>query len=386
MSRETVESAPVPEVQVYEPFPGAREFYACFQCGVCTAACPWSLVQPGKNPVRRIIRAAQLGEIDAYESLWPCTTCAVCDTLCPRGVPVSSVIRALRYQGWLAREVPEGYPSILWSLYWNGNPLQQPPSLRGRWAEKLDIPEFAPDRHEIMYYVGCTVSYDGRAQKVAKALLRLFEAAGVRYGILADEPCCGEAALSLGHRPYYEDLVGDAFRKFRERGVKRLVTTSPHCYDAFLQADPEANADAPIHVSHYTEFLDALVRDQRLSFRKSLDLTVTYHDPCYLGRHHREFDAPRRVLGAIPGVKPVEMAHAGPDAICCGGGGGGMWQDVPPDERMANVRVLEALDTGAQVIVTSCPYCITCLEDGLKALKKAEVKVLDLAEIAAMAL
>lgn len=366
--------------------PNTSEFSLCFQCGACTAGCPWALVNPERNPVRSIIRKAQLGMNEEYEYLWPCTTCGMCDTLCPRGVPVSSLIRSLRYKGWLARSLPEGYSNVLWSIYWNGNPLQQPPSHRGKWAETLDLPKFNPEHHEVLYYVGCTVSYDSRAQKVAKALVRVLRAAGVSFGLLQDEPCCGEAALSLGHRPYYEDVVHAACDRFVREGVRKVITTSPHCYDAFLQRHEKSDADHDLSFFHYTQFLADLVRDKRLKFTKPLNFKVTYHDPCYLVRHHGEFDAPRRVLDAIPGVESIEMEHAGLDAICCGGGGGGMWQDTPPNERMANVRVAEALQTGAQVIATACPYCIICLEDGLKLKKRSDTRIMDLAEIVAEAL
>ena len=358
---------------------------ACYQCGVCTAICPWGLAQEDTFSVRTLMRQAQLGLPTGSDNLWLCTTCAQCEAHCPRGVSIVDVFRGLRTIAWERRQTPKGLPALLWSVYWNNNPWSQPPSQRSLWAKSLNLPRFDPARHEILFYVGCTSSYDGRARKVAHALLRLLRAAGVSFGVLGDdEPCCGEAVLSVGHTSYFQELAQRTARVFRERGVTRLMTISPHCYDVFKNRYPRV--DSGWESLHYTQYLSTLIQEGRLSFDRSIDLKVTCHDPCYLARHNGESDAPRRILKAIPGVELVEMQHAGLETLCCGGGGGRMWMETAAGVRFSDLRVEEARATGAGALVTACPFCIACLEDSLKAQRVKDLVVMDVAEIAARAL
>lgn len=358
---------------------------ACFQCGVCTAICPWGLVKEKTVSVRTLMHEAQLGLSNANDDLWLCTSCAQCEAYCPRGVSIVEVIRGLRYLAWQRRNTPRGLPSVLWSVYWNNNPWSQPPSQRTLWAKNLDLPTYDAARHEILLYVGCTASYDQRVQRVARSVIRLLNAAGVRFGVLGDdEPCCGEAALNVGHKPYFQEIAQQTARVFREKGVTRLVTISPHCYDVFKSHYSKFNEFlTPIH---YTQYLSTLVEDSRLRLTRPVELKVTYHDPCYLSRHNGEVQAPRRVLRAIPGVELVEMKHTGPDTLCCGGGGGRMWLETAAGERFSDIRVKEALATDASVLVTACPFCIVCLEDSVKSQRIQALTVMDVAELAAQAL
>lgn len=358
----------------------------CYQCGVCTALCPWGQVREGKPlSVRSLLRRAQLGVPDDREDIWLCTACAQCESLCPRGVPVAEVFQSLRGMAWEERHVPKGLPSVLWSITWNNNPWSQPPSHRSRWAKGLEVPRFDPNEHEVLYYVGCTAAYDRRAQKVARALVKLFQAAGVRFGTLGDEePCCGDAAKSLGYAPYFEEIVQHAAQLFAQNGVRRLVATSPHCFDTFRNYAPRYQAD--FEAEHYTQFIDRCLSEGRLRFSREVPLRVTFHDPCFLGRRNGEYEAPRRILDAIPGLERVEMARSRQDALCCGGGGGRMWMETSAGERFANLRVQDALATGAQVLVTACPFCIACFEESVKTVGSANLRVMDIAELAAMAI
>jgi len=286
---------------------------------------------------------------------------------------------------WKRRNVVEGLPSILWSIYWNNNPWFQPPSQRTQWAAALNLPDFDAKNHEILFYVGCTASYDRRAQKVARALVQLLREAEIPFGTLGeDEPCCGETVLSLGHKPYFEELSQNATLIFQDRGVGKLVAISPHCYDAFLNHYPHVNE--VFEPYHYTQYLMKVIEEDRLQLPRSLDCKVTFHDPCYLGRKNQAYDPPRQVLETIPGVTLVEMEHTGLDALCCGGGGGRMWMETPVGERFSDLRVQEAAATGASIIATACPFCIACLEDSIKALSIEGLEVLDVAEIAVQAL
>ncbi len=352
----------------------------CFQCGVCTASCPWGLVRDETIIVRDLVRRAQLGINDGQESLWLCTACAQCEAYCPRDVPIAEVLRGLRYMLWKRRKSLDGLPSMLWSVYWNNNPLFQPPSQRMGWAKELDIPIFDPSRDDLLLYIGCTSSYDRRSQRISKALANILQHAGVTFGVIGeDEPCCGEAVLSVGHRPYFEEVAERAAQVFKARSVSRLMTVSPHCYDVFL------NEYTSVHESffpmHYTQVLDELLTTNRLVLRGTLEERVTYQDPCFLGRRNQSFEAPRRILESIKSLEFVEMEHSREDALCCGGGGGRMWMETPANERFSDMRVREAVGTDASLIATSCPYCVACLEDSIKALKIPNLRVLDIAEI-----
>ena len=354
----------------------------CFQCGVCTAVCPWGLLQAEPVNVRQLLRRAQLGIAQEDGTLWWCTTCRACEEQCPRGVPIADVMLALRSLAWKERRVPEGLSSVLWALHWDANPWRRPPSQRSRWTKGLEVKSFQPS-DEILYYVGCTPSYDTRTQKVARALAALFRAAGVSFGTLGDdEPCCGDAAYTLGQSDYLGQIVDKNVRLFAQRGVKTLVTTSPHCYDMFRNQYPAQDGFQPLH---YTQYLATLIEDGRLSFDKPFEAKVTFHDPCYLSRRNRVLEPPRQVLSAIPGLELVEMARSGEGTLCCGGGGGRMWMDTKAGERFSDLRVQEAAGTGAQVLVTACPHCIACLEDSVK-FSKQGLRVMDLAELVVEAL
>jgi Fe-S oxidoreductase len=357
----------------------------CYQCGTCTAICPWGQVRREPFSVRRFMRQAQLGLKDDGEALWLCTTCVQCEASCPRGVHITDVLSALRTIAWEERQVPKGLPSVLWSIYWNNNPWAQPPSQRSNWSKNLDISVFNPNQHEALIYIGCTPSYDRRAQKIARSLISILRAAGVRFGYLGNnEPCCGEAILSLGNMPYFEEVAAHTAQAFQDWGVNKLVAISPHCYDVFKNHYPRSNTE--FQPAHYTQFLAQLVDEGRLKFEGSLDRSVTFHDPCYLGRHNAEYQASRFILEAIPGLELVEMEHCKVDSLCCGGGGGRMWLETASGERFSDMRVQEASQTGASVLATACPFCIACLEDSTKAMKMEGLQVMDIAEVAELAI
>jgi Fe-S oxidoreductase len=186
----------------------------------------------------------------------------------------------------------------------------------------------------------------------------------------------------LGHKPYFQELAFNATRIFNEKGVSKLVTVSPHCYDVFKNHYP--NSSDGIDPIHYTQLFDTLIQEDLLSTSQSFDQKITFHDPCFLGRWNQEYDTPRQVLQNIPGIALVEMDRHGPDALCCGGGGGRMWMETPIGERFSDSRVIEAQATGATTIATACPYCVACLEDSIKAQGIQNLEVLDIAEIVAL--
>ena len=357
----------------------------CYQCGVCTAVCPWNLFGGDSLSIRSMIRGAQIGQFSHDSSIWLCTTCDQCSAYCPRGVDVAQIIRVLRSLIWKDQKPEKGLPSLLWSIYWNNNPWTQPPSQRTNWVGGADVPLFDAEKHEILLYIGCTSSYDRRAQKIALSMVEILRAAGIQFGYLGeDEPCCGESVLSIGHLPYFREIASITSEILYERGVADFVTISPHCYDVFKNHYP--NLDNRIRPLHYTQYLADLVRDGRLNFPTTVNKQVTFQDPCYLGRHNGIFDAPRTVITAIPGIEFVEMEDSCLDGLCCGGGGGRMWLETEAGARFSDSRIQQARQTKSDYLVTACPFCVVCLEDSAKSKNGCEIEVLDLAEVVAQAL
>ena len=201
------------------------EAAACYQCGTCTATCPWGLVAGPSIGVRSVIREAQLG-IDGWaDSVWRCTTCGACEARCPHQVPIGEVMLGLRSLAWRDQSVPSGLSNVLWDMHWDGNPWGRPPSARSAWAAGLDIPRFDPAIHTTLLYIGCTASYDRRAQKVARAVVGLLRSAEVPFGTLGDdEPCCGDPARSLGNDAYFAHMAAANTAQFEAAGVANIVT------------------------------------------------------------------------------------------------------------------------------------------------------------------
>ncbi len=340
----------------------------CFQCGTCTSACP--LAENAGMSVRRLVREAQFGEIDPL--VWKCMTCGECAASCPRGVDLVGLVRNLRGRTWRTREVPKGLPTLLWGMYSDGNTFRLPPSQRASWMQGVKV----PGKGSTLLYVGCSASYDPRAQRIARSVATLLNLAGVEYQVFgAEEVCCGEAARSVGHEALFRDLQQRNTESFKKRGVERVIAISPHSFDA-LKVGQKANGGP--EVIHYTQALEELLDAGKIG-GGSEKRTVTYHDPCYLGRQNGVFEAPRRLL-ELSGLKVVEMRNTRSQALCCGGGGGRMWMETPPAERPGVRRVQEATETGAELLATACPYCISVFESE----KGSEaIPVTDVAELIA---
>lgn len=361
---------------------GGASLYLCYQCGVCTATCPWGEVR--NESLRKMLRLTQLG-LGGLEGdfLWQCTTCRACVARCPRGVDVIEVVRAARgFVAGMGME-PDRLKTARGHLASVGNPWGGDPQARGSWAQGLRVRRYEKDM-DLLLYVGCTAAYDPRARSVARALVKILDAAGVSFGILGkDEPCCGDTALSVGDREGFGQIAAKASEAFRQRGVERIVAVSPHCYTAFRKEYPKVGA--PFEVEHHTELLARLVDEDRLPLRGNGGATVTYQDPCYLGRHNDVYEAPRKVLESVPGVGIEEMERSRSNALCCGGGGGRIFQETPPEERFSTLRIGQAQRTGANTLATACPYCLVMLEDSAKT-ESSPLAVRDVAEIVADAL
>jgi Fe-S oxidoreductase len=366
---------------------GAESTRLCFQCGKCDVYCPWNRVRDFS--IRRIIREAALGltEIEA-DDLWRCTTCGSCPSICPRGVgqiEIGVAVRRMATEYGIFPESTAAVKGATASLVAEGNPLNAQRSDRAAWAEGLPVPSFTEDL-DYLYFVGCYFSYDPRMRKVARATARVLDAAGVRFGILgAEESCCGESIRKTGAEREFRDLAKKNIKTFIDRGVKKILVSSPHCYHTFANEYPEFMVS--FEVVHISQLLAALIGDGRLRLDGELDEKVTYHDPCYLGRHNGVYDEPRAVLAAVPGLELVEMRENRQNSLCCGGGGGRIWMETPKEERFSDLRVRQASETGAGILVTSCPYCITNFEESRLGFDDGSApEIRDLTEVVAEAL
>jgi len=361
---------------------GGEAFRFCFQCGLCDAVCPWNRVR--QFSIRKIIREATFGltEIDG-DDIWRCTTCGRCPERCPRGVKQIEVGVSLRRVAAEYEVFPASVRSARTaraSLISEGNPLQGERQKRADWAEGLGVKPYA-EGMEILYFVGCYFSYDPRMKKAARATVDIFNKAGVDFGILgSDENCCGESIRKTGSEKVFKQLARENIKTFIDRGVRRLVVSSPHCLHTFKNEYPEFMVH--FEILHLSEYLEELVVAGRLEISGEYPKKVTYHDPCYMGRHNNIYTAPRNLLEKIEGLELTEMVDSHADSLCCGGGGGRIWMDTPQEDRFSDLRLQQAKDTGAQVLATACPYCITNFEESRLNLEFEDVlEIKDIAEI-----
>lgn len=363
-----------------------HNLYACIQCGKCTGGCPVA-VKTTLNPrslIYKLLVAGNGYDLDACEELWDCTTCATCSSRCPKLVSPMETVIALRSVFIERGRVHPNVKTALESTFRHGNPLTMPREDRAGWASELSIRPFSAGM-EYLYFVGCTPSYDPRVQQVSRDLVKLVQHANLDFGFLAEkESCCGSEIRRLGEFGLFEMIEEENQDLFKAIGVSKLFTTSPHCFNA-IKNDYSQN---DLQVEHYTQLLARTIQNGRLEFSRQFEMTVTFHDPCYLGKHNTIYDEPRQILTRIPGLKLIEMDRSREKSLCCEGGGGRMWlEGSNPGTRLARWRIQEALDTGAQVLATACPFCLLTLEEAAKYMNVEDrLRVMDIAEIAVQAL
>lgn len=294
-------------------------------------------------------------------------------------------------------QVPLLLSQTLEKLYKYNNPWEASKKNRAKWSQDLEISDLTKTGEEdpLCYFVGCTTALDTRAQDLARSFARILKHAGVPFGTLGkNEPCCGDIARRVGEDGLFEEQMESCLALFGRNNIRRVVTSSPHCFHTFRNEYPTFQAlrppDEKVHfdVRHYTQVIGELVSEGSIRFEKRLNIKVTYHDPCYLGRHNRVYDEPRKVIRSIPGIELVEMSHNRANSLCCGGGGGRMWQqDLDSKIKMSEIRIREAAETGAQIVITACPLCLIMLEDARKTASLEDtLRVMDLNELVVMAL
>jgi Fe-S oxidoreductase len=377
-------------------FEEGRKVWTCIQCGVCAGTCPYGDVMD--YPPRRIIAMLQAGLVEtvlASESLLNCVACYACLAKCPRGIQLTEVLLPLVKEQVFMRlpETPAELQKALSNTLRYGNPTAHSARKRADWVATAGVPirilADQPGSVDVLWFVECYPSYYPRGQDNSRAVAKLLHTLGIDFAILGnEEKCAGECARLLGETGLFDTLRDYNMAIFAKYHFNRIVTSGAHAYDAFRHQYPSIGFHYQVH--HTTTFLAEYLEALRPRLTRKLNYRVTYHDSCCLGRHNGFYDEPRALLGAIPGLKLVEMTHNRINAICCGGGGGGMWLDTyykaKGYERLSERRVKEAAATGADVLAVSCPYEVSRFEDALKVFGyDKQMVVRDVAELLAEA-
>jgi len=402
--------------------PDGKLIRTCLQCGACTGVCPFGYLMA--FPPRKMIAALRADMFDTVldtDTIWMCVSCYACAEVCPAKIPLTAALMTrAKEELLLAGKIPSELQDALENSQRYGNPLGESPRKRTDWAQDIEpavtVMQKARRPVEVLWFVGDYASYHPRVQQATRALAKVLNALGVDFGILGPEECSdGDSQRLAGERGLFEMLAeknGKAFNKYQ---FSEIITTDPHAYNAIKNEYPALGICYPVR--HYTEFLAERLDQLTPLLKHEIAATVTYHDPCYLGRVNGVYDAPRQLLNAIPGMKLVEMAHSRETSLCCGGGGGGMWLDgfqwEKASVRLSEWRVREAIaahpvvnvltpvpskpkrdgrpktapDAGVQILVVACPYEAPRFEDAVKTVEEASgLIVKDIAELLAEAM
>ena len=382
----------------------------CTECGRCQSQCPaWNTDKPlspklvimdlrdnlfaSADRIMKQNRAAGV-EVESLvpsvidpDVLWSCTTCGACVEECPVDIEhIDTILDMRRYEVLMESRFPTEAGLMLRNIENQGDPWGLGAAKRTDWTQSLDfevpvVTDTIPDDIEYLYWVGCASALDERARKGAQATARMLRRAGVSFAILGPkESCTGDPARRLGNEYLFQEQAKLNIETLQNAGAKKVIASCPHCFNTLSNEYPALGGN--FEVIHHSQLLEHLVTAGKLTPGNGYTGTVTYHDPCYLGRHNRVFDEPRTVIDAIPGAKNVEMKRCREKGFCCGAGGARMWLEENIGKRINMERTEEALGTGADVVSTACPYCMIMLDDAVRAHQKEDdVRVLDLSQL-----
>ena len=374
-------------------------FDACTLCVRCTDACPATAAGTKLSPMHLILKLKNYelqypgtnrhvhGDTVDAEELWACTTCRACVQECPVLIQHVEAIYDMRRHLMAEGKVDRKKRDLLTFLGTLGNPYGLPSADRMKWAEGLDVKLWGEEpRQEFLYWVGCAGSYDMRNQVVSRAFVKIMKTAGVRFGILGNEEKCNcEVARRLGEETRFQQAATELIELLNKKGVKKIVTQCPHCFNTFRNEYPRFGAN--FNVVHHTQLIAELMRDGKLKVKREKERTIAFHDPCYLGRYNDEYEAPRDALRALSAGRFVELPRCRTKSFCCGGGGGNVWYTVEAKKKPSVIRLEEAQQVKPNILAAACPYCISMFEDAAKALGTSEsMPIRDVAELVAEAL
>jgi Fe-S oxidoreductase/nitrate reductase gamma subunit len=374
------------------PWPDLLQADACTTCGRCNAVCPALAAGTALRPREVVLglRAAFDAGGDAALTnhipeamFWACTTCGACNDVCPVGIEVVHKIVDGRRGRVECGTVPAAAVDVFEHTADHCNPYGKAASDRLAWASGLDIPVTQNDEPiALLYWVGCAGAFDPDGQAVSRAMIKILNHLGIHYRLLGRRECCtGDPARRLGEEGLFQQLARQNIACLTQHAVERVLTHCPHCFNTFRNEYPALGGR--FTVEHHSQFLARMIRAGRLQLPGGEAATLTFHDPCYLGRGNGETAAPRQVLAALSPLQLLEMPRHGTQSFCCGAGGGAMWLDPPGHVRIETLRAEEAAATGARTVATACPFCKTMLQAGQQTITPARrgLAVKDLAEL-----
>ncbi|MFO7877380.1 MAG: heterodisulfide reductase-related iron-sulfur binding cluster [Desulfovermiculus sp.] len=324
-------------------------------------------------------------DVVGYDTLWACTTCRACEEVCPVTIEqVPRIISMRQGQFLMAESYPKELNTAFKGLERNGNPWGIGYDKRADWASGLDVPVMA-DNPDVDYllWVGCAGSFDDRIKKVSTSLVKILQKAGISFAILGtEEKCTGDFARKAGNEMLYQMMAQENIETLNNYKVQRIITACPHCLNTLKHEYPQLGGN--YEVMHHTQFISQLVQEGKIALNKDVAGSLTYHDPCYLGRYNSVYHEPRNLLQSVAGGQVKELDRHGQESFCCGAGGARMWMEETIGKRINIMRSEEIIAADVQNVAVGCPFCLTMIEDGMKDLDKdEELRTKDIAELVA---